>query len=506
MESDYLALRNGNRILGDAVSRPEGTANLNKDIAGRIGYAFALWLAERLETSPDRVTIAVGRDPRVSSGDLALGVMQGVTSADCDALDCGISTTPAVFALAAGPDPCDGAVMITASHHPWYKNGIKFTAKDGGLDAEDVEVILKSAASAALPMRLVRQADALEPYQARLADMIRTQLEDDAKMPLLGLHVVVDAGNGSGGFFADFLENLGAYVDGSIGLAPDGLFPGHAPNPRDPEALRALSDAVLANEADMGLLFDVDCERVAIVDQDGKIIERNRLIALIAAIVLEERPGATIVTDSVTSSGVARFISEWGGVHYRYKRGHRNVIDEAIRLNEEGIDCPLAIETSGHAAMRENYFLDDGAFLATRILCETMKRKREGLTLSSLIEELDEPVERVELRLSVTDPDAKEAGQSVIETVLSHTLDDPNWFLAPDNREGMRISFDLDGGVDNAWFLLRLSIQDPVMPLYAESDVPGGIARIFRPLYELLAEEEAPLDLAPLRDYLDHAE
>ena len=126
------------------------------------------------------------------------------------------------------------------------------------------------------------------------------------------------------------------------------------------------------------------------MDQNGKAINRNRLIALISAILLEESPGATIVTDSVTSSGLTRFITEWGGVHYRYKRGHQQLIEEAVRLNDEGIDCPLAIETSGHAAFRENYFLDDGVYLVTRLLCEAMDRKREGLTLASLIDELAE--------------------------------------------------------------------------------------------------------------------
>ena len=105
------------------------------------------------------------------------------------------------------------------------------------------------------------------------------------------------------------------------------------------------------------------------MDQNGKAINRNRLIALIAAILLDEEPGGTFVTDSVTSSGLAQFIAEWGGTHYRYKRGYRNVIDEAIRLNAEGINCPLAIETSGHAALRENYFLDDVMYLVTRLIC-----------------------------------------------------------------------------------------------------------------------------------------
>ena len=204
------------------------------------------------------------------------------------------------------------------------------------------------------------------------------------------------------------------------------------------------------------------------------------------------------MTDSVTSSGLNQFITEWGGTHYRYKRGYRNVIDEAIRLNDEGIDCPLAIETSGHAALRENYFLDDGMYLVTRLICEAMRRKRDGMTLSSLIDELQEPVESVEVRLPILDEDYRTAGQEVIEMILSHTLNNPEWQLAPDNREGVRISFNLEGGVNNAWFLLRLSVHDPVMPLNAESDVPGGVQLMLGQLYDLLKDTEN-LDLSPLK-------
>ena len=174
------------------------------------------------------------------------------------------------------------------------------------------------------------------------------------------------------------------------------------------------------------------------------------------------------------------------------------MIDEAIRLNAEGINCPLAIETSGHAALRENYFLDDGMYLVTRLICEAMRRKREGKTLSSLIDDLQEPVESTEIRLPILEEDFRTAGQDVIERILSHTLDNPEWNLAPDNREGVRITFNLEGGVNNAWFLLRLSVHDPVMPLNAESDVPGGVKYMLGQLLNLIGDEKA-LNIEPLR-------
>ena len=471
-------------------------AQLTDDFARRMGYVFAQWLAERMGTTPDKLVVAVGRDSRKSGPRLKAALTSGITAADCDVLDCGLCTTPAMALSALSEEMrAHAAVMVTASHHAPEMNGFKFLLRDGQLTELDLALLVERAAQAEIPDRLVKRTDMLGIYAARLREMVRRRLDDDALKPLLGIHVVVDAGGGAGGFYADFLAGLGADVEGSLNLAPSGEF--EAADPERPGAMDALSRAVVENGADLGVRLDPDCDRVAIVDPNGRAIHRNRLIALIAAILLEESPGATFVTDSVTSSGLARFIEEWGGTHYRYKRGHRNVIDEAVRLNREGIDCPLAIETSGHAAFRENYFLDDGMYLATRLICEALNRKREGQTLASLIDELQEPVESVEIRLPLRGEDVRAAGQDVIELVLSHTLDNPEWTLAPDNREGVRITFNLDGGVRNAWFLLRLSLHDPVMPLNAESDVPGGVRTMLKQLYRLLEGCEA-LDLAEL--------
>lgn len=491
--SDWLKLKSGSDIRGDA-------GQLTDEFAEKIGFVFAQWVARHYGTTSDKIKLAVGHDPRLSGPRLKDALIAGMKAADCDVLDCGLCTTPAMFMVCVDEETrANGSIMITASHHPSRKNGFKFITRDGGLTSADVTELIEAAATVEVPDPLVREVDFLSSYTRSLKDMVRKRLNDDSLKPLLGLHVVVDAGNGAGGFYADFLSALGADVEGSQFLEPDGNFPNHIPNPEDAQAMESISRAVLENRADLGVIFDADCDRAAIVDQNGKAINRNRLIALIAAILLEENPGATFVTDSVTSSGLNQFITEWGGTHYRFKRGYRNVIDEAVRLNEEGIDCPLAIETSGHAALRENYFLDDGMYLVTRLICEAMRRKRDGLTLSSLIDELQEPVESTEIRLPILDEeDFRAAGQEVIETILSHTLDNPEWTLAPDNREGVRISFNLDGGVNNAWFLLRLSVHDPVMPLNAESDVPGGVRRMLGELYRLLRDNPS-LDLAPLR-------
>ena len=133
----------------------------------------------------------------------------------------------------------------------------------------------------------------------------------------------------------------------------------------------------------------------------------------------------------------------------------------------------------------------------TVLIIRAMKLKQEGKTLGSLIADLQEPVESKEIRLNITAEDFREAGKVAIQKVLDHANSAEDWHIAPDNREGVRISFDLDGGMDNGWFLLRLSVHDPVLPLNVESDVPGGVKTMLKALYEVLAECEG-INFAPL--------
>ncbi|MCH5288267.1 MAG: phosphomannomutase/phosphoglucomutase, partial [Christensenellaceae bacterium] len=152
---------------------------------------------------------------------------------------------------------------------------------------------------------------------------------------------------------------------------------------------------------------------------------------------------------------------------------------------------------SGHAALKENHFLDDGMYLVTVLIVRAMKLKQAGQTLGSLIADLKEPVESKEIRLNITEADFRAAGKAAIQKVLDYANAADTWHIAPDNREGVRISFDLDGGMDNGWFLLRLSVHDPVLPLNVESDVPGGVKHMLIDLFNVL-KDCGGIDLEPL--------
>jgi phosphomannomutase len=249
--------------------------------------------------------------------------------------------------------------------------------------------------------------------------------------------------------------------------------------------MESIEKAVVDHKADLGIIFDTDVDRSAAVDQTGTGINRNRLIALISTIILEEHPHSTIVTDSITSDGLTNYIEiELGGKHHRFQRGYKNVINEAIRLNEQGEGCWLAIETSGHAALKENYFLDDGAFLITKLLVKAAQLRQKGESLQSLTEKLKMPLESKEIRLKIKVPEFKAYGNKVIADLTEYVKRVEGWNIVPKNYEGIRVSCDAKSG--NGWFLLRLSLHDPVIPLNIESNQAGGVQIITDKLTEFL--------------------
>lgn len=501
----YKKLKSGSDVRGVAIGE---NATLTTDVVKTLGMAFAQFIMKKECKKPSEVSISLGRDSRLSGSSLLMAAAHGIAATGVRAVDFEMCTTPAMYmSILAEGSSFDGAIMVTASHHPWQMNGMKFFTREGGIRFDELDELLAAAQEIKKPEGIapgsISKYAFLPEYEDHLKQLIINGINPEVSMPLLGLHVVVDAGNGAGGFYASLLESLGAWVEGSQFLEPDGQFPNHSPNPENKEAMESLSMAVLRAQADLGVIFDADCDRAAIVDQSGKEINRNRLIALISAILLENEPGAIIVTDSVTSSGLADFIQEWGGIHYRFKRGYRNVIDEAIRLNESGMNCPLAIETSGHAALRENHFLDDGMYLATILIIKAMQLKQQGKSLSMLLDGMKEPVESIEIRLPLLAENFSLAGKQVVEQLMEYASEVPDWHIAPDNREGIRIAFDLGESLNSAWFMLRLSVHDPVMPLNAESDVPGGIQNILGQLYVAL-KDQPNIDISSLKALLSN--
>lgn len=483
---NWAALQNGSDIRGVALEGVPGEAvNLTPEVVTTLGRAFATWLATELSIPADELTIAAGRDSRLSGPALVQALIEGMASLGCRVLDVGMASTPAMFTSTVLPDfGCHGAIMMTASHLPFNRNGLKFFIRQGGLGKGDITRILQLAEqnsfAAAKTPGTIENRDLIADYAAGLVQTIRQSVNHPHSFdqPLHGLKIIVDAGNGAGGFYASrVLEPLGANTTGSQFLDPDGTFPNHTPNPEDKAAMASICQAVVDQGADFGLIFDTDVDRGAAVDRDGRELNRNRLIALISAIVLQEHPGTTIVTDSTTSDGLTQFIEgDLGGIHHRFRRGYKNVINEAIRLNEAGQPTWLAIETSGHGAMKENYFLDDGAYLVSKLLVELAKARLNGTRLADLIAPLQDPHDSQEYRLKILAADAKSYGASVFEQLKGFIAAQTDWAIVPNTYEGVRVACKSDE--ENGWFMVRMSLHDPVLPLNLESNVAGGVDKI----------------------------
>ncbi len=539
--TDFKKLQNGSDIRGVAIET-EGRkpVNLTQNSVVRIGAAFALFAADRANKPASELRIAIGRDSRLSGEQLTVWLADGIASVGANAYDGGLASTPAMFMCCVNELHFDAGIMVTASHLPMERNGMKFfTAIAGGLEKADITAILASAEEAAFPIAAQRgqcgTVDVMTPYVNGLKEKILSALgcAKDEK-PFSGLKIVVDAGNGAGGFFAErLLEPLGADITGSRFLEPDGRFPNHQPNPENAEAMRSICEAVTETGADFGIIFDTDVDRAgAVLPSDGGVIalDRNRLIALMTAILVRQYGPITVVTDSITSTGLTDFINSLGCRHHRFKRGYRNVINEAKRLlaleeaakkakeetdaefanailanailadaifaNAIFANAILAMETSGHGALRENYFLDDGAYIIVKLLVALVEARREGKTLNELIANLKEPCESAEARLNVLLDDTADYTAAVLETVEKHFSSLPGFEIVQPNYEGVRVNADETHG--NGWFLVRRSLHDPLMPCNIESNSVGGMRLIAAELYNALRAFDK-LELDPLK-------
>ena len=488
-ENDFLKLQNGSDIRGVALEGVDGEhVNLTPEVCRNIGAAFALWLSAKTGRRTESLVIGIGRDSRLSGESLEKALTGGLAAQQVSVVCCSLATTPAMFmGTVFEQTDFDGSIMITASHLPFNRNGFKFFDKSGGLERNDITEILRSAAALQIAgtyhthageggIPKCRSFDLIALYSAHLREAIRKGLTFQAEKPLAGLKIAVDAGNGAGGFFAEqVLKELGADTSGSRFLEPDGTFPNHIPNPENKKAMEAAQAAVIQSGSDLGLIFDTDVDRMSAVLSGGMEVNRDAIIAMTAAILAPDYPHSTIVTDSVTSDRLTFFLEqELALTHLRYMRGYKNVINKCRELNEHGITSPLAMETSGHGALKENYYLDDGAFLAVKLVTALANAKHAGKNIEGLIEKLPPLVEEAEFRFKIQGEDFKAYGAAVLQAFKERA--EQAGIQLPQSYEGVRLSF--TSADTQGWILLRLSLHDPVMPLNIESTRKGGLAKL----------------------------
>ncbi|MEN5203202.1 phosphomannomutase/phosphoglucomutase [Stenotrophomonas sp. TWI700] len=401
--------------------------------------------------------IVVGRDGRLSGPELTAGLIEGLRRAGCNVTDIGLAPTPVVY-FASYHLRAGSCVAVTGSHNPPDYNGFKIVVGGETLSGDAITELYHRIRDGQLHV-------ASEPgsFQTREvnADYIQ-RIADDVQLDR-PLKVVADAGNGVAGELAQpLLEAIGAEVI-PLYCDVDGTFPNHHPDPSDPDNLEDLIQTVKRFDADLGLAFDGDGDRLGVVTGEGKIIYADRLLMLFAADVLMRNPGALVIYDVKCSGKLSDYVLRNGGSPLMWKTGH-----SLMKAKMRETDAELAGEMSGHFFFKERWFgFDDGLYAAARLL-EILAQREE--TPSEVLDELPDSVSTPELKVPV---DAGTPHALVSLFVSSVQVEDSPFAGARlSTIDGLRADF------PDGWGLVRASNTTPVLVLRFEADDEAALERI----------------------------
>ena len=335
-------------------------ATIDEAVAEALGRAFGTVARREGETC-----VAVGRDGRLSGAALSAALMRGLVAAGVEVIDIGMATTPMLYF--AANTLCRSGIQVTGSHNPKDYNGFKMVMAGRAIYGEEIQALrrmMESESWALLPGGQVREVNVLAAYRARIVGDI--QLARPMK-------IVVDSGNGIAGASApDILRAIGCEVT-ELFSEVDGNFPNHHPDPSKPENLRDLIAALQASDAEIGLAFDGDGDRLGIVTKEGNNIYPDRQMMLFAQDVLSRVPGGTILFDVKCSQRLAPAIEAAGGQPLMFKTGH-----SLIKAKMKEVNSPLGGEMSGHIFFKERWFgFDDGTYAGCRLL-EILSQSPDG--------------------------------------------------------------------------------------------------------------------------------
>jgi phosphomannomutase/phosphoglucomutase len=419
--------------------------SLTAAIVRRIGHALGSLAAEQGQQA-----IAVGRDGRLSGPELADALIDGICAAGIDAIDVGCVPTPVTY-FAAYELGCNSCVSVTGSHNPPDYNGLKMVIGGTTLALDAIQDLKQRAESGVLRQGKGqrRSANVLPAYVEKIVGDIKLARP---------MKIVMDCGNGVAGAIApELFKRLGCEIV-PLFCEVDGNFPNHHPDPSKPENLADVIRALRETDAEIGIAFDGDGDRLGVVTKDGEIIFPDRQLMLFAADVLARVPGGTIIYDVKCSRLLAPWIRQHGGVPLMWNTGHALV---KAKLRETG--APLGGEMSGHTFFKERWYgFDDGLYSGARLL-EILARAADG---NPLLKALPNSPSTPELNIKMTEGDP---------FTLIDKLKADNKFVGAREIitiDGVRVEY-IDG-----FGLARPSNTTPVVVLRFEADDDAALARI----------------------------
>ena len=430
--------------------------DLNEETAYKIGY----FLPELL----DAKKILVGRDVRSSSPVMFQALSAGIVDAGATVFDAGITTTPMIY-WATGRYNFEASLMITASHNPKEYNGLKVSARKvkpiGYADglAEIEEKILKNVDCPKLKGGLIQTFEIKENY----TEFIKSYSNYSSD-----LNISIDFSNGMAGLF---LDTLFSEVH-AINETPDGEFPAHEPNPLEEENRKQIINEVIKNKSDIGIIFDGDADRVMFIDETGKFVSPDLIIALLGNYFLKNKKGETVVQDIRTSKAVAEYLSRFDAKVEIWKVGRAFGASKLKELN--GI---FGGELAGHYYFRDFYYSDSGLLAAILVLNIVSEFNKKGVRFSSLINEISPYFNTGEVNFKIEDKLA------AMNKVRDHFFkaEKPQRYL---DFDGYRLDF------EDWWFNIRPSNTEPYLRFLAEAKSAEMLKEKTEIIYSILNEFE----------------
>ncbi|MFN9281883.1 MAG: phosphomannomutase/phosphoglucomutase [Betaproteobacteria bacterium] len=434
------------------------------DIRGIVGQTIDATFAEHLGRAfgseavvAGEKAVAVGRDGRLSGPKLAAALIKGLKSTGLDVVDLGPVTTPMLYYVAAtrGAHGCRSGIQVTGSHNPKDYNGFKMVLAGRAIYGEDIQKLRQRIEAQDYIKRRGRSAamDITAEYTARIAG--------DCKLAR-PMKIVVDSGNGIPGASAPgVLRALGCTVD-EMYSEVNGDFPNHHPDPSKPENLAELIQRVKSTDAELGLAFDGDGDRLGIVTKQGHIIYPDRQLMLIATDILNRHRGATVIYDVKCSQRLPVAIRKAGGVPLMWKTGH-----SLIKAKMKEIGAPIAGEMSGHIFFGERWYgFDDATYTAARVLEILSRSANPSRVLNALPTSFSTP----ELNVPCAEGEPARVVQALQARVADGSLKFPGGEVG--TIDGVRVDF-ADG-----FGLIRGSNTTPVLVLRFEGHTPEALHRI----------------------------
>ncbi len=438
-------------------------STVDEAVAEGLGKAFGT-----LALREGQKTVAVGRDGRLSGPAISAALIRGLVAVGVDAIDVGVVTTPMLYF--AANTLCESGIQVTGSHNPKDYNGFKMVMAGRAIYGDEIQAIRQMMETESWALQTggnIRNINVLKPYRDRIVGGIAL------KRPM---KIVVDSGNGIAGASAPgIFRALGCEVT-ELFSEVDGNFPNHHPDPSKPENLRDLINALKNSDAEIGLAFDGDGDRLGIVTKEGNNIFPDRQMMLFAQDVLSRVPGGTILYDVKCSQRLAPAIEAAGGKPLMYKTGHSLIKAKMKQIEREGGAAPLGGEMSGHIFFKERWFgFDDGTYAGARLL-EILSASPDG---NAVLNALPTSFSTPELNVKCAEGEPHRLVDQLVK------LAD---FKAPavlNTIDGLRVDW------PDGFGLIRASNTTPVLVLRFEGQTEAAMHRIEGDMLALLRQVKA---------------